>query len=299
LEPDDIRELRSRITLNITYLNSFREGFTRDNVVKLVKLQDQLVERQEQQQILDWLTPIDYGVQQYDIGRRRQAGTGQWLLQSPEYQQWLTKEKEILFCPGIPGAGKTILTSTVVDNLFELYRTDQSVGICYIFFNFHRNSEQKLDDLIASLLKQLGQTRPDLFGSVKLLYDGHKERRTRPSLDELCRALHSVVTGHSRVFVVIDALDECQTFDNCRSRFISELLNLWSRPGVSIFATSRFIPDIMARFEDAMVKEIRASDHDIVKFLDGNLPYLPGLVSRDITLQAEIKQAIVQCVDGM
>ncbi|KAI8955393.1 hypothetical protein F4801DRAFT_325943 [Xylaria longipes] len=289
------------MTLNITYLNSFIEGFTRDSVVKLVKLQDQLVERQEQQQILDWLTPIDYSVQQSDVIRRRQAGTGQWLLHSPEYQRWLAKEKEILFCPGIPGAGKTILTSTVIDNLCELYRTDQSAGICYIFFNFQRNSEQHLEDLIASLLRQLGQTRPDLFGSVKLLYDRHKKRQTRSSLDELCPALYSVVTGYSRTFVVIDALDECQTSDNCRSRFISELLNLWSRLGVNIFTTSRFIPEITTRFEGAtaIVKEIRASDYDIGKFLDSNLPYFPGFVSRDITLQAEIKQDIVQCVDGM
>ncbi|KAI3337266.1 hypothetical protein HD806DRAFT_518169 [Xylariaceae sp. AK1471] len=304
-EPDDIRELRSRIALSITYLNSFIEGFNLDNVVRLVKGQDRLVERQnqqEQQEILDWLTPINYSAQQSDFIRRRQAGTGQWLLDSPEYQHWVATKKGALFCPGIPGAGKTILTSIVVDNLLDLYRADNSVGICYIFLNFRRKDEQKLDDLMASLLKQLAHNRPALpSGSVKLLHDRHKKTRTRPSFDELCQALCSVISEYSRVFVVIDALDECQIADNCRSNFISELLNLSSGLEVNVFATSRGIPEITSRFivGGAGVREIRASDHDIVRYVDGNLSHLPGFVSRDINLQIEIKQSIVQCVDGM
>ena len=69
--------------------------------------------------ILDWLTPVDYGPQQTDNIRRRQPGTGQWLLDSAEYQTWLKTSKQTLFCPGIPGAGKTILTSIVIDRSEE------------------------------------------------------------------------------------------------------------------------------------------------------------------------------------
>jgi hypothetical protein len=37
---------------------------------------------QQRQIILDWLTPMDYAAQQQDFISRRQAGTGQWLLDS-------------------------------------------------------------------------------------------------------------------------------------------------------------------------------------------------------------------------
>ncbi|PMD29296.1 hypothetical protein L207DRAFT_642458 [Hyaloscypha variabilis F] len=51
-------------------------------------------ERQlERQAILDWLTPIDYAPQQSDFIGRRQAGTGQWLLDSTEYQSWLETDE--------------------------------------------------------------------------------------------------------------------------------------------------------------------------------------------------------------
>lgn len=67
--------------------------------------------------ILNWLADSNYSSQHNDYLSRRQQGTGQWLLDSGEYQDWLSTDKQTLFCPGIPGAGKTILTAIVVENL--------------------------------------------------------------------------------------------------------------------------------------------------------------------------------------
>ncbi|MCJ1417968.1 hypothetical protein MMC32_004313, partial [Xylographa parallela] len=128
-EPDDIRDLRNRIVSNLTLLNSFIEGVSRNNVIQLVERQD----RQKDQEILDWLTPIDYSAEQSDFLRRRQAETGQWLLDHSAYQQWVASKQGTLFCPGIPGAGKTILTSIVVDDLYKRYPPDDLVGICYVY----------------------------------------------------------------------------------------------------------------------------------------------------------------------
>ncbi|KAK8093172.1 uncharacterized protein PG998_014573 [Apiospora kogelbergensis] len=154
-EPSDVRDLRSCITLNITQLNRFNEGFTRDNVVRIVKGQDEFAKRQGQQnrqEILDWPTPIDFAAQQSDFFHRRQSGTGQWLLDSPEYRKWVGAKKEALFCPGMPGAGKTILSSIVVENLLDTFRGDSCIGICYAYCDFRRNDEQTFDGLVASLL---------------------------------------------------------------------------------------------------------------------------------------------------
>lgn len=79
--------------------------------------------------LLSWLTPIDYGAQQSDFLSRRQEGTGQWLLDSQEFQDWRNGDRQALFCPGIPGAGKTILTSIVVEHLWAKFQNDASIGI--------------------------------------------------------------------------------------------------------------------------------------------------------------------------
>src|SRR5580700_1858293 len=147
---------------------------------------------QDHQKILVWLTPVNYSPQQSDYLKRRQQGTGQWLLDSAEYQTWLNIGKQTLFCPGIPGAGKTILTSIMVDDLITRFQNDPTVSIAYIYCEFWRKDEQKIDDLLASLLKQLAQGQSSLPDSVKDLYDRHKVKQTRPSLDETLRSLHSV-----------------------------------------------------------------------------------------------------------
>ena len=130
-----------------------------------------------------------------------------------------------LFCPGIPGAGKTILTSIVVDQLMTRFEKDKTIGIAYIYCNFQRQDEQKAGDLLGSLLKQLAQDQSSsLPETVKALYDKHKDKRTRPSFDEIRRSLHSVAAQYSRVFIFIDALDECQVAGGCRDKLYQSSL---------------------------------------------------------------------------
>jgi hypothetical protein len=82
---------------------------------------------------------------------------------------------------------------------------------------------------------------------------------------------------YSRAFIVVDALDECQAIDGCRSRFLSEIFNLQAKSRANIFATSRFIPEITERFAGSMLLEIRASEHDVRKYVDGHMSHLPPL----------------------
>jgi hypothetical protein len=110
------------------------------------------VHKNEDTKVLNWLTMVDYGPQQSDYIRRRQAGTGQWLLDSAEFQEWLNTDNQTLFCPGIPGAGKTILTAVVIHDLTTQFSDDPTIGIAYIYCNFRQQDDQKLDDLLASLL---------------------------------------------------------------------------------------------------------------------------------------------------
>ncbi|KAK4679893.1 hypothetical protein QC764_208180 [Podospora pseudoanserina] len=255
--------------------------------------------KEEDEEVLDWLTKIDYGPQQSDYLKRRQPGTGQWLLDSEKFKGWLSASNQTLFCPGIPGAGKTILTSVVVDHLGSKFHNDPKIGIAYIYFNFQRQDKQKIDDLLASVLKQIAESQPSVPGSVKDLFDKHKTKRTRPSLDETLRALQSMAATCSRVFIVVDALDECQTSESCRKRFLSELFNLQKMHGINIFATSRSITEIVDRFKTSISLEIRASTADVAQYLEGHISQLPSFVQQDRRLREEITAGISEAVDGM
>jgi len=265
----------------------------------LHKRQDWRERHEEDQAILDWLTPIDYAAQQSDFISRREGGTGQWLLESAEFHAWVETDKQTLFCPGIPGAGKTIITSIVVEELTTRFHDDKSIGIAYLYCNFRRQDEQKVDALLASLLKQLAECQHSLPSSVKDLYDRHKTKRTRPSLDEISKTLHSVIATYSVVYIVVDALDECQFSDRCRSRFLSNIFNLQAKTTAKLFATSRPIPDIEKEFKGCLLCEILASDEDVQRYLNSHISQLPTFVLSRPKLQEEIKTQIVRAVEGM
>jgi hypothetical protein len=80
---------------------------------------------------------VTYPAQHNDLLKRWQLGTEEWLLHSDEFKHWyVTVELDriayhlqnvnsgrvetkgvTLFCPGIPGSGKPILTSIVITML--------------------------------------------------------------------------------------------------------------------------------------------------------------------------------------
>jgi hypothetical protein len=252
---------------------------------------------QLRQTVLDWLTPIDYAPEQNEFIRRRQAGTGRWLLDSAQYQSWLKTSHQTLFCPGIPGAGKTIITSIVINDLNTRLQNDPNIGIAYLYCDFRRRDEQKAEDSLASLLKQLSQEQSILPGGLKRLHHQHQDKRTRPSFDEISKTLHDVAAMYLRVFIVVDALDECQVSDGCRMRFLSEIFNLQAKCGANLFATSRFIPEIIETFKGTISLEIRASDEDVRIYLVNRISESEFDVLK--SYHDEIKTAITKAVDGM
>ncbi|KAI1844412.1 hypothetical protein JX266_009506 [Neoarthrinium moseri] len=258
-----------------------------------------VMERVEDLKVLNWLTLIDYGPQHSDYLQRRQPGTGQWLLDCETYKRWVADPGQTLFCPGIPGAGKTILTSIVVDNLEDRFVTDPTIMVAYIYCKFNRKEEQKLEDLMSSLLKQLAGNSPSLPPVLKELYERHALKRTKPTLEEISTALRTVVATFARVFIIVDALDECQVADNCRTRFVHQLLRLQTQQGISVFATTRRMPDIEKELSNSLIIEIRASEEDIGRYLKSAIACLPRFIADRSDLQDEITQTISRVVDGM
>ncbi|KAL3491234.1 purine and uridine phosphorylase [Aspergillus germanicus] len=238
------------------------------------------VDAQKNSDILNWLTLTDYDPQQTDHLRRREAKTGQWLLSSAEYTDWVKTPGQILFCPGIPGAGKTIMAAIVIDDLHQRLHHEQDVGIVYIYCNYRRQEEQTLHDLFLNVLRQLLRQRPSASHAAIERYEGHRLRQAQPRLDEIIGDIHSLSALYGRLFIVADALDECQTINNCRTKFIDELFNLQSRHNTNVFATSRFIDDIMEMFQHATLLEIRANPEDVGVFLAANMANLPAFVRR-------------------
>ncbi|KAF2469207.1 ankyrin [Lindgomyces ingoldianus] len=256
----------------------------------------------EHRRLLQWISSTDYPAQQSDIIKRRQEGTGQWFLAAPQVARWLSEPQATLFCSGIPGAGKTILAAIAIDHLFDhLLKSMQSSshGVAYVYCNYKAREEQDTSQMLAAILKQLVQARPSLVGPVELLHKQHADRGTRPSPDEVFSALRDVLARYSTVYIVIDALDECQDSDGTRRQFLTKLRDLQVGRDVRLMATSRFIPEIVDWFNQALKLEVQASKEDVKRFVAGQICRLPKCIQRNSALQEIVQEKIVEAVDGM
>ncbi|RYO34681.1 hypothetical protein AA0111_g3695 [Alternaria arborescens] len=216
--------------------------------------------------LLDWISASDFPSQQSDIIQRRQEGTAQWFLDAPELAHWLRETKATLFCPGIPGAGKTMIAATAINHVLNTMQKGLH-RVAYVYCNYKAREEQGVSNLLAAILKQLVRGRLSTVVHVEQLHQKHANRGTKPSLDEICSVLRDVLAHYPTVYLVIDALDECQ--EDTRRLVLAKLRDLQTARDVRLMATSRFIPDIEDAFREAPRLEVRASREDIKRFVDG------------------------------
>ena len=268
---------------------------TKDGMDRLNGYQDNHYLRE----LTDWISPIDYSTQQNDFNRQREKETGLWLLTSDEFGKWSDKSDQTMFCPGIPGAGKTMMVSLVIDHLCCRFKDDAGVGIAYVYYNFGRQDEQKPINILANLLKQLVQWQGFVCDDVKYLYERHKSRRSRPGFDEILKALESILITCSRAFIIIDALDESSSQERERAALIDGMFRLQAQTKTNLFATSRIIPEVSKAFANSIRLEVRATEGDIKRYLNSRLPNLSLCISRHQELREEIENKIIQAVEGM
>ncbi|KAF5974131.1 ankyrin repeat domain-containing protein [Fusarium coicis] len=250
--------------------------------------------------ILDWITPMDFKSDQEDHLERLQPGTGQWLLDSAQFKQWVGGKYQTLYCPGIPGAGKTILTSLIIDHLQNQYQPE-NVGVAYIYCNFSRQGDQTPKALLASLLRQTVQRKGQIDTQVTRLYETRDSAESSLSREAVIELLGSSISSYRRVFIVVDAIDELDTSRGYRDIFLQSLSTISARfvGKVSLFVTSRIIPDIARSLQSSTSLEIKASETDISKFTQGQMSLLPSFVTRRPDLQTEISETIVTTTQGM
>jgi hypothetical protein len=55
----------------------------------------------ERLQIIEWISPLNFFPIQEDLLKKRQEGTGEWLLNSDPFVKWVSRNGQILWCPGI------------------------------------------------------------------------------------------------------------------------------------------------------------------------------------------------------
>jgi len=250
--------------------------------------------------ILAWISSTNFPSEQSDIIARRETGTGLWFLNDPKFEDWIRGTKKTLYCWGMPGAGKTMMAAIAIDHVYTTMQSND-IGVACLFFRYKGQSNQTVESMLKALLKQLVQGRPNITATVRQMYDNHQKRGTQPSLSDVFQVLQSVCSDYSKVYMMVDALDECISTNGTRNKFINTLRKLQddNKGDVRLLFTSRDISDITRRFHSDPILEVRASEEDVRRFVAGQMPDLPTCIQHDEELKEAVQKGIVEAVDGM
>ncbi|KAF7507610.1 hypothetical protein GJ744_010280 [Endocarpon pusillum] len=285
---------------------------TRLEVKEVRKEHQQWHAAERNRKILRWLSHLSFEEKHRDILSKLHPGTGQWLLDSDQFKAWRNGHQDSppnLWCPGIPGAGKTVLAANVVDHLQQLFAQD-NVAVLYIYCDYKDQVNQTDRNLFASLAKQSISQRSDLPFEAKALYSDCQEGNTSPSSEQCLNLLKSSIDHYRRTFIVLDALDEHLPSDednySPENSLLSELKDIQQQKlgRCSFFMTSREIHSIQEQLQDWTRLDIRAKESDIRSFVksricDDKKFTFAGEVRADPGLAKEIIENVVEKAQGM
>jgi hypothetical protein len=174
------------------------------------------------------------------------------------------------------------------------------LGIAYVYFSYKDIETQTPVNVMASILQQLVSDKPSHLPDLKNLYARHIKENTRPSVPDIVLLLQDAFFSFSKVFIIIDALDECTDADDVRFILLTELKKLQHR--ICLLVMSRPIPDLEQLLEGAIRLNVEASLIDIKNYLQQRLESTRSMqrhMSEEPSLRDRIVSIIVQKIKGM
>ncbi|RAQ58986.1 hypothetical protein COH20_006750 [Aspergillus flavus] len=253
-------------------------------------------QEEQKQKIFSWLGAQQFREQHVAILESVQSGTGVWFINHEVIKAWLEGKTSFVWCPGLPGAGKTRLMSIVIDALEQEPKSRDSLHT-YIYCNYARRAEQSPTAILSSLLLQVLQRseREAIPPEVLSLYEAHRKYGTRLTLKELTGLLAKLTQRLKTLFVVIDALDECAVSDEEALNIVSTIRSIGSN--TVVMCSSRFSTTFESHFASSERVEILAQDEDITAFLDAQIDQQPRL-SKHVRVDPALRQEIIDSITG-
>jgi hypothetical protein len=211
--------------------------------------------------IRSWLQPTKYDIVGGEYRKHLSShvkGTGSWLTSSNIYQEWLQSHKYgILWIKGIPGSGKSVMASKLINDLTKSY---PGCPILYFFFRQIIDANHEPRALLRDWMDQLLEYSPPLQKQLKEYVESSRSIESL-SLDDMWKDIRMAFSClPDKIFCVADALDE---MDQGNDEFLISLgsLGLWNPEKVKILITSRPVPTVEIPLRSTSCLHIRLQEN--------------------------------------
>ena len=234
------------------------------------------------------------------------TSTNSWMLNDTTYLKWLNEDRSgLLWLHGSPGKGKTMLAIAAIEEfkkkLQQIETTSESpkLALVYFFCDNQDDRRKTASFILRGIIYQILCQYPDLAVYLTTEYGKQREQlfSSRNSLQSLWRVFNSIINSSDlrEVYVVIDALDECdidsmETFLallepyiepqeddaghidqmslNCHLKWLLTSRNelrirqpLTGSPEISLEENASHVDDAVHKFIDVKVKQLTKVKH--------------------------------------
>ena len=210
------------LALNVDCMSALLQALSRqDDIRSTVEgIRTELKERHEaetriaidteRKEILKSFAKVDPR-RNHDMNRKlRSPGTGLWLTEGQEFKQWMETRNGKLWCYGIPGAGRTVLASSVIEEALRI--SNPSTAVAFFYCDYKDPATQDLSNILGSLAQQFATQDEDSFTKLRDFHKIHtsdQQSNVNYDSDALSTLVKEVTLVFDRALVVVDGLDEC------------------------------------------------------------------------------------------
>ena len=256
----------------------------------------------ERQKVLESFGSIDPR-RNLEMSRKlRHPNTGLWLTESPEFKAWLASNNARLWLHGIPGAGKTVLASLLIDEVLK--KSCPDIAAAYFFCDYKDSTTHEAHRILGCLARQIATQDQQSFTKVQTFYNVHSRGRTNPieyDPQDLCHLIIEMASNYDVTMIVVDGLDECGK----HAGLVTELLASLSDEAPTDLRTlflSREELDIQTCLQGYDRVSIAARSSDLKLYVDAEIENRTRTKKLNIKapgLKEHVRERLVKGADGM
>ncbi|KAF8147530.1 hypothetical protein K438DRAFT_482651 [Mycena galopus ATCC 62051] len=245
-----------------------------------------------------WLeSPPDTKDRQYELRSFHHKATGGWLLRDFRFIEWRAMPGT-LWIKGISGTGKSVLSSTVIEEIVRA--CPEPSAVAYFYFDFRNERQRRMDIMLRSIVWQLSGRSPFPYRSLCQLHKTLGKGTILPQHGDLLGVLTDLLSEFDRTCIVIDGLDECnKTNWKHLIKFIHSLCHP-AKNAPHLLFTSQPFEEFQTAFKDAPFIELgsQVSNDDIRSFVGSEVTRVGNWASDD-NYAKNVTEQIVQKSHGM
>ncbi|KAI0418232.1 ankyrin repeat-containing domain protein [Xylaria grammica] len=258
----------------------------------------------ERQRILDFFLKVNPQPNLDTSIKLRHPGTGSWLTESLQFQQWIDTAGSKMWLSGIPGAGKTVLAGAVIQKALERGNNSPRVGVAFFFCDYKNEKATLLSNVLGAMVSQLARQNDQAFNELKEMYETlhpPKGLARDPDSDILQSCLEKMFQSFDQVILVVDGLDECGDNTDEVTQALADIGDYSTN--VTMALASRDEYTINLKLQDGFTKiQIGARKEDILLYVASEIDRRikdGRLRTSNTELKDEILTKLSNDADGM